>query len=415
MIIAFSGVSGSGKTTLINKLKKTQVFKGYIVYFKEEDQFVGMNLIKKILGENVFNEYKKEKFYKKKTDQFQTKIFGFISGFFYPLLVYFDFFCDYFYYEILFHDKILVRDRYIYDYWVTNNKILGYRNVLFNFLFESFPRPFLLFYVQISISEAIRRNKNKLSNMITISDSFHKNVVNGYEIIYIKKKIIRLNGEDKIENIFAAVTNNIKTKIKFTKIKTISISGLDGSGKSTLSKNLKNYLEKLGYKVKIVHFYHENIIYKVIKRTGLLDRKLNNWTYDKSRKKSIEIKKKGKSFVWAFMSYVDSYVQYVIYRLVYFNQVIVFDRFFYDYVVSFRYLKINRSEFLFNFIPKIDEKFLLNVSPTVAYKRKPENVFNFFDTSAREYLRMAKIYNLKIINAGHKKESNLLTELLRLL
>ena len=41
-----------------------------------------------------------------------------------------------------------------------------------------------------------------------------------------------------------------------SKIRTISLLGIDGSGKSTLSKSLKEYLEKLNFKVSIVPFHH---------------------------------------------------------------------------------------------------------------------------------------------------------------
>ena len=127
--------------------------------------------------------------------------------------------------------------------------------------------------------------------------------------------------------------------------------------------------------------------------------------FAKNRQRSKETKKKGKSFIWAFLSFFDSYFQYLFSTVVFRRRLVIFDRFFYDFLVSFEYLNISKASVFKNFVPSVRNKFLLICNPELAYKRKPENTKDFFRYTNKTFLRLAANYSIKVIDTSKQNPS----------
>lgn len=395
MIIAFTGTSGSGKTTLINLIKADNLFSHRKVIVRNEDNFVSINLLKNILGKGVFESYKQEKFFKAGNSNFKSRIFSGLVSFFYPLLVYLEFLCEYLMYELVFKSKVIVRDRYIYDYIVTFQDVLNIYNPLAKFLFSNFPKPYLSIYIKISHISALNRNKNNIKGKITYEQSLHAKVLATYERTAQKKNLLILENDKDLRDSERKIKGWIQLKLSLSKIRSIAIVGIDGSGKSTLAANLYTLAREVGIRCDVYSFFYQNLLYKCLQRL----KKLPN------NRRNEKIKNNGAisthfSSLWAWFVILDSFAQYYYTRIFKNNQLIIFDRFFYDYLASFEYLGIKYTGFLKYLIPKPDKCFVLLVNPQVAHKRKPENVVDYYIKAHSVYSQIASDYNINVIKSN---------------
>lgn len=413
MIIAFSGTSGSGKSTLISEIQKSKILNDKDVAIKKEDSFVTIRLLKYLLGEKIFIRYKEEKLIKKRFTDILYKSFSALCYFLYPVVVYIEFLITYVWYELLFHKSILIADRYFYDYEVSFKNVFGVDNKFVNWLYAHTPKPYLAFLIDININTALSRNKNNFSGWITQSKSFHENVLMHYQTIAKKHNLLVIDNSGKLKVRVEQIKTYIRNKNKLLNVKRVAISGLDGAGKTTVANLLADYANSLNVKSVVAHFYHENLLYKFLILIGFY--KLNKHSkslYKKSRERSKRERQKRTPFMLAFLRFIDSYLQYLFFCFTNYNKLIIFDRFFYDYLVSFEYLSI-RWRFLFRkWVPDIKYKFLLESPPLISYKRKPESVKDFFIECHQFYLKMAKEQNLRIIKTLNKKPINITRELI---
>lgn len=413
MIIAFSGPSGSGKTTIINELKK-HFFKKEHVIIKEEDSFFTIKLLKKLLGNNIFSKYKDEKYFNKSEKSVSYKIFNFLTYATYPIIVYAEFFVDYIKYELIFKDSVFIIDKFIYDHAVNFKNILMIDNKLVTWLFDNFPKPYLAFLIDINLVNAsLKRNKNNIPGKVTAKSSLHQKILLQYKKIASKQNLIVINNNGSFSDAIEKVVSYINNKEKLLNAKRIAICGLDGAGKTTVANLLAKYAESLNIKCKMVHFVHNNLLYRLLLILGYYNRgESRNELYKRSRAHSAKERVKRTSFIKAFLRFFDSYIQYLFYVVMNRNKLIIFDRFFYDYSVSFEYLGIPKQSFFNQSIPTVKNKFLFNVSPEISYKRKPERVKAFFNDCHKLYLKIAKKQHIKIINVDNKKPELILQELM---
>lgn len=401
MIIAFSGPSGSGKSTLIKIVRESPYFGDKKVVLREEDQFVLLQLLRKLIGNKSFSVYKYSKFYEgDKPQSLNSRAFSFLASLFYPAVVYLEFLFEYLYYEVLFRSKILLRDRYIYDYSVTLDKVLKIHNGLSRYLFEKFPKPYLLFFLKIELSTSLIRNKNKIEGKITSNPRFHKEVLLAYSRIAKSKDLLTVDTNGEIRKSFQEVMRYIITKERLLKVRMISLSGLDGSGKTTVANLLCEYSHKLGMGCKVVNIYYGSFIHKLagkIKKSG-----------------SITQRKQG-SFLKALITFFISYVQYILIVATHGRELVILDRFFYDYLVNFELLGIGRLGFFKKLMPRVDKSLLLYVDPRIAYQRKKENNYSYYSRSAKLFTKLSKEYDIKAIDVSSKDTGSIMSELIQLI
>ena len=413
MIIAFSGCSGSGKTTFIGQIKDWDYFKGKKVVIKDEDSFLSIRLLKRVLGEKPFSEYKKDKMYEHDRGKQSTGLFTYVADFFYPVVVYLEYLLDYFIYELINKDVILLKDRYIYDYLVTFEHNIRTAGRFTRFFYLRFPRPYLMFYIKISPDTALDRNKNEVEGKITIKPEFHEAVIRSYNNIAVYRNLLVIENDENLEISVHTVKNHILNKAKLSRTGRIVITGLDGSGKTTLAKEFTNYLTMLNIPWKIAHFYHDNILYKFLKYIGYYDTdEPEEVIFERSRAHNVRVKAKGKSFIWGVLHFTDSLVQFVFFNIFYGRRLIIYDRYFYDFLVSFAFLRVPHIDLFEKIIPPVKNKFLLVCSPEIMYNRKPETTLEFAAENYHIYLEVAKRFNLIKIDSGEKSTPLILSEII---
>lgn len=414
MIFSFSGASGSGKSTIITQIQSYPLFKDKKVVVRKEDSFFTIQLLKYLLGDSIFSQYKDDKYFRKSYSGVSYKFFSILTYLIYPLVVYIEFLIEFIKYEILFKNDILIIDKFIYDHAVNFRNVLGINNEFIEWLYNHFPKPYLSFLIDINLANAsIKRNKNNIPGKVTANVQLHKNILTHYAEIAKRNNVIVIDNNGYLKDAVEKIYTHVINKKKLLNAKRIAICGLDGSGKTTTVNMLAKYVETLGIDYKIVHFVHNNLLYKVLLALGYYDMKQpKSVLYKRSRAHSARERINKTSFVMVFLRFFDSYAQYLYYVLTNRNKLIIFDRFFYDYLVSFGYLDIRGRSFFNQFVPFIKNKFLFSVSPEVSYKRKPERVKAFFIECHQLYLKVAKEYNINIINVDNKNPDQVLQELM---
>ena len=414
MIIVFMGGPGSGKSTHINKLLKSKILKNYEVVFKPEDKFFLLDIYKKLFGANTTSQFVESKKHGVGKN-FKMNFLRHLIAIFYPLAILAEYTLDYIHYEILSKNKILLKERYIYDYVVTLNCNLDINLKAINQIFLAFPKPFINVFLDVDARTSRNRNTKKKAEGWENKDKlFHQKVVKVYRKIAKHKKATKFNATRKVNNTHNQIVALVENKLILKKARTITLSGMDGSGKSSLAKALEGFAKSLGINVKVIHFYHDNMLFKLFKKTGIIKPQIVNENYfSQSRKHSTKTSDEGRPFIWACAHFLDSLVQYLASRAMYPKSLLIYDRFLFDYFVSFENLKVPGRR-VFNLItPHPENRYLLETSYQKAHRRKPENNLQFFKFAASEYKKVAKEHNLKSIESGNKSIEQIKTEIIK--
>ncbi len=197
----------------------------------------------------------------------------------------------------------------------------------------------------------------------------------------------------------------------------IAFIGNDGSGKTLFSKEIEKILKKKNYPVE----YKPGFNHLFLNRVLNCWRKITGKDIERVRKEYFDVNRKKKDFlflVWPYLVLSECFIICLIYKFKR-NQITIFDRYFYDYLMTYKYLGYNNFliEKLFLFLPKPDVGFVLDVSPEIAYQRKKEDHeanLNYYQIQRQNYLRLAKAKDLQIINT-EKSFEKIVRELLKIL
>jgi len=414
VIIAFVGSSGSGKSTLIKKITKHPIFRNQKIYIHEEDSFLFLNLAKKIFGNELFRKYNRDKMSIKTKNG--NRIFSFFVYCLYPPIIYLEYFFLYVLYKVIFKKRVLLCDRYIYDYIITFKTNLKIDNRINSWLYLNFPRPDLTFFLDINSDTHSMRNKSNAERTLVFTKHFHKKVISNYKKIAKIKKLLTIDTSSSATRAIKDVVKHMENRKKLLVSKEVAICGLDGVGKTTICNLLNSYCISLNVPSKVLHFYHSNIILKILRKLRIFNEK------PISKKKLIQIRNKNASrkerhqiinSILALIHFTDSYIQYLFFRAVYSKSIIIYDRYFYDYLISFQYFKVKWWNNFEKFIPRANNEFLIVNSPEVAYERKPEANWDFYDFEHSAYIKMAKKKNFTIINGKNKKPEVILNDILK--
>jgi len=186
-------------------------------------------------------------------------------------------------------------------------------------------------------------------------------------------------------------------------VKIISISGLDGSGKSTQIELLKNYLEKQGKKVFYFHAVQFSIANKYNRQLTTNNSQQTKsvteagWLQIQLRKVALRIDLLR--FVLLRNKLRNSGYDYIL-----------SDRYFYDNIINIAYLESKLSTFNFQlsteFIPAPDFAFYLNTDPNEIIKRDrvPDQGMEYLNKKKALLDQAATVWNLKIIDGNRNKE-----------
>jgi thymidylate kinase len=177
----------------------------------------------------------------------------------------------------------------------------------------------------------------------------------------------------------------------------IAFMGNDGSGKTTISRQIQKFFTDLGFEAKYKHEYEYAILRFLFKLMG-------QQKIEKSRNEMLVQKKRSVGYtLWPILVWFDLFIQYLYYKIFKRKSVILLDRYPYDHYLSFKYLgNISKfTEWLYLHFPKPDLHLVLAVSPEIAYERKKSThsySIGFYEKQTEEYLNLARILGISVIN-----------------
>ena len=196
----------------------------------------------------------------------------------------------------------------------------------------------------------------------------------------------------------------------------ICFIGIDGAGKTTLSRLISELLNKKGKNTRYVHLRFDSFIFKILiklKRV-IIVRNLNPSIvedyYKGLRIKSVVLPSKIVSLIYKWFILFDYYIQVLIKLLPYIRSdyIIVCDRYIHDTIVDLTIeLKLSRKEALkllnlsFKFIPKPDKLFIIDVPERTALARKNDiPSLQYLTLRRRLYLTLFKDFATCIVDGS---------------
>jgi thymidylate kinase len=191
----------------------------------------------------------------------------------------------------------------------------------------------------------------------------------------------------------------------------ISISGLDGSGKTTQTELLRKHFESIGKKVHYFHAIDFSIAQKIKKLLTL--KKSSN-----AVEKSVVLASNIKIFLRKIAFLIDTirfrFLKQKLRRQEY--EYIITDRFFYDSIINIAYLMHkNHPPFIEKYMPVADFAFYLKMEPGEIMKRSriPDQGLEYLESKKKLYDICAQEWNFKIIDANATQEQ-ILKEILEI-
>lgn len=407
MIIAFIGNDGSGKSTLMNSFSKKIRDRNESVICLPEFNYPLINLLRRIGGEQT----------NKTQERIQTSDSSpsfILMTLPYVMLV--ESTLQIMYYKLFHRKTVVLKDRCSYDYIATWREV-GTATRLVEFLYRHSVKPDFTLYISTSPSLAKSRRAaqtDQKDSGKTLDFYIEKKKI--YDRLYDEHAITLVENNGNMTESLERVDFLVSLKISFKKIRTIAISGLDGAGKSTTMEHLSNFLDTIHTPHRVVHFYYNYTLLKIVR--SLFGHKAQNESVKnelsiKNEKQSLE---KGKGRWWHYLVITDALIQYWFYRLFNPHKVILFDRFFPDYFVSFDFLNIKYNrESLSRLLPKPDIYFLQIADYKILHSRKPEHTLDFFKICYEKYEHFSVEYELYTLDSSTDGPTVLVNKLLEII
>lgn len=197
-------------------------------------------------------------------------------------------------------------------------------------------------------------------------------------------------------------------------MKIVSISGLDGSGKSTQIKLLRSYLESQGKKVFYFHAIEFGLAKKIstfFREHCLICKLLKKCSVPKEEKSVTKSGKPGIILRKIFLK-IDIHRFEKLYKKLEKEgfDYIISDRYFYDTIVNIEYLNYFltsdvRKRLTSDFkIPDVVIYLSLNPEIIMQRDRKPDQGTEYLKVKKMLYDKLAPVWNLRIIDGNKNKE-----------
>jgi thymidylate kinase len=187
-------------------------------------------------------------------------------------------------------------------------------------------------------------------------------------------------------------------------MKIITLSGPDGSGKSTQATMLEEYFATQGLKVVRFHAVQFSLINRLFRTYSDVMRD------PEDQPRAVTEGNFLSAFIRKVMFVIDVYrFRYFAKKIAFDTDILISDRFYHDTLVNIAYIE-NKFSFRFLLLEKIlplpDVAFYFNISPAEIMRRDraPEQGAAYLDHKRALYESKIAAWNLRVINAARSRE-----------
>lgn len=198
----------------------------------------------------------------------------------------------------------------------------------------------------------------------------------------------------------------------------VALMGFDGSGKTTACQLVETELRRRRFTVRSISGFEHLFLgevkkfFRVEKLQGLYDsggsKGLRGW-------RSLVFK------LWPLAVFAECWLSFIFFKFFQPAQVVLFDRYFHDWLISFEKLGYSSSMARFLFLeclPKPDVGIVLVVDPQVAYERKKHDHTDLlaeYEKQLSRYQRLIRREKFKMIDTGKHSAEQVVQEVLKLI
>ena len=186
----------------------------------------------------------------------------------------------------------------------------------------------------------------------------------------------------------------------------VAFMGNDGTGKTTLSKALYWRLKRTGTSVLYRRGFEYLVLGFILRSLGDRLEETREHFLDRNTERPVYYR------IWPYLVWVDCLLSLLLYKIIYRNKIVIFDRYFLDFLTGWNYFGYSSDlvEWLYKLFPISRFSYILDVPAGVAFERSKYDhkfPYSFYAEQRARYLKLARGMRIKILDTTRPLERNL--------